>query len=73
MFPASCSRVIDCNHHAQFHGLDGSLHRRNRLPREAVSHLGLSEAIGLEFRELKKDVDPDTVLDEIESSKQERE
>jgi hypothetical protein len=38
-----------------------------------TDHFGLSEAIGPELQELKKDVDPNTILDEIESSKQERE
>jgi uncharacterized membrane protein len=32
-----------------------------------VEHLGLSDAVGPELDELKKDIDPETVLDEIES------
>ena len=37
-----------------------------------TDHLGLSEAIGPELDELKRDVDPETVLDEVESSEQSR-
>ncbi|WP_353645797.1 DUF1003 domain-containing protein [Mesorhizobium sp. WSM2239] len=37
-----------------------------------TDHLGLSEAISPELDELKKDVDPETVLDELESSEQSR-
>nr|WP_244421414.1 DUF1003 domain-containing protein [Mesorhizobium alhagi] len=37
-----------------------------------TNHLGLSETIGPELDELQKDVDPETVLDEIESSEQSR-
>jgi uncharacterized membrane protein len=37
-----------------------------------TDHLGLSEAIGPELDELKRDVDPETVLDELESSEQSR-
>ena len=33
-----------------------------------ANHLGLREVTGPELEELKQDVDPDTVLDEIESS-----
>jgi uncharacterized membrane protein len=37
-----------------------------------TDHLGLSEAISPELDELKKDIDPETVLDELESSEQSR-
>lgn len=38
-----------------------------------ADHLGLSEATGPELEELKRDVDPDTVLDELEHSGKARE
>ena len=37
-----------------------------------AKHLGIESKVGAELEELKREVDPNTVLDEIESRKQER-